>query len=219
MNDSDSRPGAVQPKDLDLLVERVGAWYTELRAARERIQEVMSHPATRLFLSEPNSYQEYLGGQYSRKEDPNKNYPQQESQESDQLAFLQICTTQEEVCAYFANLNDGVVDLFDATPVIQALGLSTTENARGLRKNLGTRLVRTGRWVKVGIWKYRKLDWTPDFSGDGTSAESGESGSFSTPVSEPANVDETGTAAEQELVTSDGPTLVLKMTGEQQNYS
>ena len=198
----DSRPREAHAGDLDLLIERVGSWYTDLQAAKDRVREVMSHPATELFLREPATAMKGVGVRFDLNED-RKTQPPLTPEASDLPFALQMATTQQAVCDYLARRNGGVVDLLEATPIILERGLTTTENVRGIRKNLGTRLVRTGRWEKIGVWKYRLLAWP--------------SSGFSTPVYDCAGTGEVDTTADGLLGTVDGPAEDSEHPGEQQN--
>ena len=209
MNTRNRCPRASQLSDLDLLVERVGAWYADLMEAREHIQEVMAHPAVELFLNEPATRCEDTG----RLDDPDHSSPRHPMllpEGSSIPEALQMCTTQEDVAMYLAKLNDGVVDLMEATPLIRELGLSTANNDRGLRKNLGTRLVRSGRWAKVGTWKYQQLGWKAGMSDNGFAVAGMENSSSKNLDSKSAASGDRSEEAQNRPETPNSPGMVLQ---------
>ena len=65
------------------------------------------------------------------------------------LRQLETCTTQEQVCEVLARGGDSTVDLNGAAVHIRRAGLSKAETDRGLVKNLGSRLLESGRWERV----------------------------------------------------------------------
>ena len=125
MSEYDTRPEVPQEGILDLLVERVGAWYRKLVETRDNMEEVMSHPAAGIFLG--NQEMISTSARYrARSTQPGAKSPD----------VLSDCVNQEEVCEYLAARNNGVADLVEATRLIRRLRLATTDNERTIRKNL-----------------------------------------------------------------------------------
>ena len=150
MSEHDNQPQVAGEASIDLLIERVGSWYKKLLETRDDIEEVMSHPATAVFLSDKEVA--YARTRYrGRAIEPGTKFP----------TVLEDCATQEEVAEYLAALNDGIADLVEVTRLIRRLGLSNAATDRAVRKNLATRLVKTGRWVKIATWRYRSIHWKP----------------------------------------------------------
>lgn len=75
------------------------------------------------------------------------------------LYELAECTEQGQICEILARASGGLVDLKKAAPLIRWAGLSGAKDDSGLAKNLGTRLLRTGRWVRCGESVLRWKDW------------------------------------------------------------
>ena len=65
------------------------------------------------------------------------------------LQQLETCTTQEQICEVLARAGDSTVDLKDAAVYIRKAGLSKAKTDPGLIKNLGSRLLESGRWERV----------------------------------------------------------------------
>ena len=85
------------------------------------------------------------------------------------LYELAECTGQTQVCETIARANGGLVDLKMATLLIRRVGLSNSRTDSALVKNLGTRLQRSGDWVRCGASLMR---WLAMDAGDGTPAVS-----------------------------------------------
>ena len=66
------------------------------------------------------------------------------------LYQLAGCTGQTQVCEVIARASGGVVDLKMAALMIRKSGLSDSKTDSALVKNLGTRLQRSGDWLRCG---------------------------------------------------------------------
>ena len=74
------------------------------------------------------------------------------------LQQLETCETQEQICEVMARANNSTIDLRDAIPQIRKAGLAKeTTPDRGLTKNLGSRLIESGRWdrARPGVYKLK----------------------------------------------------------------
>ena len=148
MNEQDNRSETIQEYNIDLLIERVGTWYRQLIETKDNIEEIMSHPAAEIFLGSQesaNTMTRYRG----RPKEAGSRFP----------TTITECTTQEDIASYLAASNNGVANIREAVPIIKRLGLSSSTSDLSIRKNLGTVLVRSGRWAKVATWQYRSLNW------------------------------------------------------------
>ena len=192
MSTQDSRPGAALTKDLQGFIDRTHAWLGELQAAKDRLQQLLGDPAGELSLSE------FLARDSGVR--PGQTYrPMFEGPRCPSL--LENCTSQEQVVEFLARANNGVANLKDAVQVIRELGLSKASTDRGLRRNLGTRLVDSGRWEKVGPSLYRLLAWEPESDDAEVPSASGETYGSSAPDSEPAGPGETDTRTSKQMGT------------------
>ena len=123
----------------------VGDWYDRLKVLDQELERELSSPLAALLLSgdSPSA----LAGTASMATAP----------ESVVGLMVQLveCQSQEGVCEILARGNDGQVDLRDTVPYIRKAGLSEARSDRGLIKNLGNRLVGSGRWDRVAPARYR----------------------------------------------------------------
>ena len=151
----EDQPTVTQESKLDTLIQRVGAWHIELLSTRDNIQEIVSNPAATLLLDNPGAVIKH--SQYTQNPAVKRTgFPRE----------LEECTTQEQVAEYLASSNNGLANLKEAAPLIRQLGLSNAVSDQGLQRNMSTRLVESGRWVRAGPSKIRSVIWKPPVDGE-----------------------------------------------------
>ncbi len=132
----------------DDLLEHSKAWIEDVDVFRSSVQKLLDHP----FLASLGSLDGSLG-------EPGSERSGAEEPVGVLLYELATCAEQGQICEVMARANGGVVDLKRAAPLIRWAGLSEAKDDPGLIKNLGARLLRTGRWVRCGESVLRWLDW------------------------------------------------------------
>ena len=91
------------------------------------------------------------------------------------LQQLESCTKQEQVCEVLGRANRGTIVLKDSVPHIRRAGLAKeTTTDSGITKNLGSRLIETGRWdrVRPGVYALRGFPTSKNSTAGGLDGQS-----------------------------------------------
>ena len=117
------------------------AWLANLEATQADMERHLDSPMARFLLPE-NGVPDTVASD------------QDEGQRAEgalsPLQQLETCETQEQICEVIARANDSTIDLRDAIPQIRKADLAKpTTGDRGIIKNLGSRLLESGRWERV----------------------------------------------------------------------
>ena len=130
--------GRDEPERFAKLRECAHAWLAGLEATQAEIQRHLDSPMARLLLLENEATTASSDQNIAGSED-------------DMVLLLQLegRPTQEQICEVLARGNGSTVDLKDAAVHIRQAGLSEAKTDRGLIKNLGSRLLESGRWARV----------------------------------------------------------------------
>ena len=142
-------------KSLEILTElneRGQAWLQDVQRTRDSIQKIVASPMAMYLLGQDSCAYIPPSGSY--------HVPASTGAFS-LLMDLQACTEQVEAAVLIARANQGRIDLREATALLREAGLSNARTDRDLRKNLGTRMIRSGKFIRVDECVYDLVELVP----------------------------------------------------------
>ena len=127
------------------------AWVADLEATPDDVQRHLDSPVARALLGEDVLDAALDSARGARA-------PAGPGISMTELRQLESCQTQEGFCEVLARADDGPIVLREVVPHIRRAGLSEAKSDVFLVKNLGTWLMRSGRWDRVRPGVYRLRD-------------------------------------------------------------